>query len=123
MICRKADPIRPVAGTTMRRLLVIAAIVAMTASLLALPMFNSLAQSATIVSVIVELRDDPGAVYAAKAKQQGTTVSADQMRAYRDQLRVKQDQFLTALSSNGIMLQTTASITFMRRRCMATTRN
>lgn len=43
----------------MRRLLVIAAIVAITASLLALPTFNSSAQSATIVSVIVNCATTP----------------------------------------------------------------
>ena len=54
------------------------------------------------VSVIVELRDDPGAVYRAKAEKSGSSVSSDQVQAYRDGLRAKQDQFLAALNSSGI---------------------
>jgi subtilisin family serine protease len=54
------------------------------------------------VSVIVELRDDPGAVYKAKVEKSGGSVSYNQVQAYRDSLRAKQDQFLTALNSSGI---------------------
>ncbi len=54
------------------------------------------------VSVIVELRDDPGAVYKARVEKAGGSVSSNQVQAYRDGLRAKQDQFLTALSSSGI---------------------
>ncbi len=53
---------------------------------LALPFLKSSAINTSTVSVIVELRGDPGAVYAAKAKRQGNVVTADQMRAYRDSL-------------------------------------
>lgn len=53
-------------------------------------------------SVIVELRDDPAAVYKARTEKSGTKVSNDQLQAYRSQLSAKQDQFLNALTSNGI---------------------
>jgi minor extracellular serine protease Vpr len=54
------------------------------------------------VSVIVELRDDPGAVYKARIEKSGGSVSTTQVQAYRDSLRAKQDQFLSALNSSGI---------------------
>ena len=50
----------------MRRLLYFVAVPVLTAAFLALPMFHSRAESVAPVTVIVELRDDPGAVYAAK---------------------------------------------------------
>jgi subtilisin family serine protease len=53
-------------------------------------------------SVIVELKDDPAAVYKAKAEKSGAQVSTDQLQAYRNQLSAKQDQFLNALSASGI---------------------
>ncbi len=53
-------------------------------------------------SVIVQLRDDPAAVYKAKTEKAGGQVSAAQLQAYRDGLRVKQDQFLSDLKTKGI---------------------
>ena len=53
-------------------------------------------------SVIVELKDDPGAVYEAKARKSGTPVSAEALQAYRAGLSAKQDEFLAALASNGV---------------------
>jgi hypothetical protein len=58
--------------------------------------------SAGKTSIIVELRDDPAAVYKVRSEKAGATVSQDQVQAYRDQLRAKQDQFLNALSTSGI---------------------
>ena len=82
----------------MSRLLRFVAGAAIAASLLAVPFFISRAGVNTgTVSVIVELRDDPGAVYAAKANQQGSAISDDQMQAYRKNLSIAQDQFLTNL--------------------------
>lgn len=79
-----------------------AAGVAITA-LLAVPFLIS---SATVnnqqVSVIVELNDDPGAMYKARLEKAGGSVSEDQLQAYRGQLQAKQDQFLAALASSGI---------------------
>src|SRR6266850_8072147 len=73
------------------------------AALLALPFLISTATSSTDqVSVIVELRDEPGAVYRARTEKSGVSVSQDQLKAYRDQLTAKQDDFLKALASNGI---------------------
>jgi minor extracellular serine protease Vpr len=73
--------------------------------LLAAPLFISSAGAGSTVSVIVELRDDPGAVYAAKARQSGSPLSADQLRAYRDKLTASQNQFLNSLKSQGINYQ------------------
>ncbi len=53
-------------------------------------------------SVIVQLRDDPAAVYRAKIQKNGGAVSDQQLQSYRDQLRASQDQFLTALQSRGV---------------------
>ncbi|HKP38835.1 MAG TPA: S8 family serine peptidase [Pyrinomonadaceae bacterium] len=53
-------------------------------------------------SVIVELKDDPAAIYKAKAEKSGAPVSAEQLQAYRDQLATKQDQFLNALQASGV---------------------
>src|SRR5688500_9481021 len=41
-------------------------------------------------SVIVQLRDDPAAVYKAKTEKAGAQVSAEQLQAYRDGLRAQQ---------------------------------
>jgi subtilisin family serine protease len=53
-------------------------------------------------AIIVELRDDPAAVYKVRTERAGGSVSQAQMQSYRDGLRVKQDQFLNALSSSGV---------------------
>ncbi len=74
--------------------------------LLSVPLFRSRARSSSsMVSVIVELRDDPAAVYAAKAKKNGAALSDDQIRAYRNQLAASQDQFLSALKAQGVNYQ------------------
>jgi hypothetical protein len=54
------------------------------------------------VSVIVEFRDDPAAVYAARAKRNGETLSDAQIQGYRDRLRAKQDEFLRELAAGGV---------------------
>ena len=89
----------------MFRFLRFAALAAIATCVLALPFLRSSAVNNGTVSVIVELRDDPGAVYAAKTKQQGNNLSADQIRAYRDSLTVSQNQFLDALKSSGVNFQ------------------
>jgi hypothetical protein len=68
------------------------------ASLLAIAAFLSRSLTVPVsadggaTSVIVQLRDDPAAVYKAKTEKAGGQVSAAQLQAYRDGLRVKQDQ-------------------------------
>lgn len=87
----------------MSRLIRFVAGAAIAASLLAVPFFISRAGFNTgTVSVIVELRDDPGAVYKARTEKSGGSVSQDQLKAYRDQLSAKQDDFLKALTSSGV---------------------
>ncbi|HYW69543.1 MAG TPA: S8 family serine peptidase [Pyrinomonadaceae bacterium] len=71
--------------------------------LLSIPFFRSHAvSSATQVSVIVELKDEPAAIYKARTEKAGGTVSNDQLKAYRDSLVAKQADLLKALASNGI---------------------
>ncbi|HKS27023.1 MAG TPA: S8 family serine peptidase [Pyrinomonadaceae bacterium] len=53
-------------------------------------------------SVIVEFREDPAAVYKAKAEKSGAKISDDQLQAYRSQLRAAQDGFLAELKSRGV---------------------
>lgn len=86
----------------MRRFLKFAALVAIVASLLAIPMFISRATAGGSVAVIVQLREDPAAVYQARTQKAGGTLSTDQLQAYRNQLSVKQNDFLNALSANGV---------------------
>ncbi len=81
------------------------------AIVLAIPFLHSHADtSANTVSVIVDLKGDPAAVYAAKLKKQGAVVSSDQLQAYRNQLTATQNQFLTAVQAAvpGAQLQTQA---------------
>jgi subtilisin family serine protease len=56
-------------------------------------------------SLIVELRDDPAAVYKAKVQKAGGSVSEEQLQAYRDRVRASQDQFLVDLKSRGVSFQ------------------
>src|ERR1051325_9630023 len=73
------------------------------AALLALPYLRSTASTGSNqVSIIVELRDEPGAVYKARTEKSGGSVSQDQLMAYRNQLAAKQADFLKALSASGI---------------------
>ena len=89
----------------MSRFLYIAAFIALAAGLMILPGRNTSASAGSKVSVIVELRDEPGAVHAARAKQNGTTLSDDQIQAYRDGLSDTQTQLLNALSGAGVSYQ------------------
>lgn len=69
-------------------------------ALLNLPATHSAAAGDT--SIIVELNDEPGAVYKARAQKAGQPVSDNALQSYRNQLRAKQDDFLAALSNNGV---------------------
>jgi Subtilase family/PA domain len=60
------------------------------------------ADSSRTVSVIVELRDDPAAVYKARSEKSGVAVTDDSLKGYRDQLRSKQDDFLKQLTAQGV---------------------
>lgn len=87
----------------MIRSLRFAALAAIASCALAVPFLKSAAVSYNpTVTVIVQLRDDPGAVYQAKTAKSGGSVSDGQLQSYRDQISTKQDQFLNALSSNGV---------------------
>ncbi len=75
---------------------------AILAALLALPFLKPTASISNQVSVIVELRDEPAAVYKARTEKAGGTVSHEQLKAYRDGLTAKQADFLKALSTKGV---------------------
>src|SRR5437762_9938178 len=84
---------------------------AFAATLLAVPFIISSAGTSTnTVSIIVEFRGDPAAVYAAKLKRSGALPSNDQIQGYRNNLTAVQDQFLNSLKSSGVnyQLQTVA---------------
>ncbi len=89
----------------MFRILRVAAIAALAGGLFLLPGRPTSANLGANVSIIVELRDDPGSLYAAKAKKNGNTLSDDQIHAYRTQLGATQTQFISALTSRGISFQ------------------
>jgi subtilisin family serine protease len=61
--------------------------------------------AATLASVIVEFKDEPGAVYKARAAREGRAVSDEQLQAYRDGLRAAQDNFLATLTGRGVAFQ------------------
>jgi subtilisin family serine protease len=87
----------------MTRFLRFAALAAIASCVLAIPFLKSGAViNNPTVRVIVQLRDDPGAVYQAKTAKAGGSVSDDQLQAYRNQISAKQDQFLNTLSSSGV---------------------
>jgi subtilisin family serine protease len=77
--------------------------VAIVAALVAIPfLISSAGTTDKTVAVIVQLRDEPAAVYEARAEQSGGALSADQLQAYRGQLAGKQTDFLNALTANGV---------------------
>jgi subtilisin family serine protease len=65
-------------------------------------LFSKAAASGIANSVIIELKDDPAAVWKAKTEKTGGSVSDEQLQNYRNSLKVKQDQFLESLQAQGI---------------------
>ena len=63
---------------------------------------TSSADSGDAVSVIVELKGEPAAVRAARERRAGAQVSDADVQNYRAQLRAQQDEFLRALSADGV---------------------
>jgi subtilisin family serine protease len=77
--------------------------VAIVAALLSVPfLISSAGTTDNTVAVIVQLRDEPAAVYQARAEQSGSTLSTDQLQGYRNQLAASQTDFLNALSASGV---------------------
>ncbi len=90
-------------ATTLKLRSVITALALLAMTIVALNLTATNSATATGgVSVIVELKDDPGAVYEAKTRKSGGSVSTEAMQAYRNGLSAKQDEFLAALAANGI---------------------
>jgi subtilisin family serine protease len=72
------------------------------AASLAWPARETAATGADTVTVIVEMKDEPAAVRAARLRQEGSEVSDQQLEEYRSGLRSKQDAFLSSLASRGV---------------------
>jgi minor extracellular serine protease Vpr len=66
---------------------------------------SGVAEASVNSSVIIQFKDDPAAVWQAKQKKAGRTVSTADLAAYRETLKNKQDQFLAALQARGINYQ------------------
>src|SRR5690349_21485087 len=90
----------------MSRFLRIAAGIAIVAGVVTLPFLLSGTEAAsTNVSVIVDVRDDRGAVHAAQPRHHGAAVSNDQIQTYEQSLQTTQDRFLTQLAAAGTLAQ------------------
>src|SRR5918993_4406530 len=57
------------------------------------------------VAVIVELKGEPAAVYAARARAAGRGVSGEELQGYRARLAAQQESFLASLASRGVAAQ------------------
>ena len=80
----------------MFRFLRIAVGIPIVAGLVTLPFLLSGTEAASSnVPMIVKLRADPGAVYAAKLHDQGAAVSSDQVQTYEQGLKTAHDRLLT----------------------------
>ncbi|HXG83088.1 MAG TPA: S8 family serine peptidase [Pyrinomonadaceae bacterium] len=77
-------------------------LVAVSAASVFTNLFTKAAASGIADSVIVELKDDPAAVWKAKTEKAGGSVSDEQLQNYRNSVKAKQDQFLAALEAQGI---------------------
>jgi hypothetical protein len=53
-------------------------------------------------SVIVQLKDEPAAVWKARQEKAGNAVSVEQLQAYRNSITEKQNAFLADLQARGI---------------------
>ena len=89
-------------NSQLRAILTALVVVAVAAVVLSRALTAPANAGVSTVSVIVELRDEPGAVYKARTEKSGGTVSQDQLRAYRDGLTAKQNAFMTSLAGKGI---------------------
>ena len=88
-------------STVIRTILILASFF-LAATLLLNRAATGTASAGSAGSFIVELRDDPAAVYKAKTEKSGGKVTDEQLQAYRDQLRAAQDQFLNELKTRGV---------------------
>jgi subtilisin family serine protease len=86
----------------LRAVLLLAAFFLATTLLLNRAANQTVTASGGTASIIVQFREDPAAVYKARAEKSGAKVSDEQLQAYRDQLRAGQDQFLNELKARGV---------------------
>ena len=88
-----------------RAAVVLLAVVFVLAALAGSSFHTASAGAGDSATVIVELKGEPAAVYAARARAAGRTVSTDELQSYRAQLAAQQDKFLAALASRGVTAQ------------------
>jgi subtilisin family serine protease len=68
--------------------------------------FRSTASASGIAqSVIVQLKDEPAAVWKARQQKSGTVVSDESLQAYRNSITAKQNAFLADLQARGVNYQ------------------
>lgn len=91
--------------TSGRAAVVLLAVVFVLAALAGSSFRTASAGAGDSATVIVELKGEPAAVYAARARAAGRTVSTDELQSYRAQLAAQQDKFLAALASRGVTAQ------------------
>src|SRR5438105_8702532 len=83
-------------GGSCRRFAIMGGVLGIIASLMVMPfanIINSVAAAGAPDSVIIQLKDDPAAVWKAKQQKAGQSVSDAQLAAYRNNLKTRQDQF------------------------------
>lgn len=84
----------------------IACLLTLSALLASLAYFNFYSTEANASgiakSVIVQLKDEPAAVWKARQQKAGNAVSDEQLQAYRNSITAKQNDFLADLQARGI---------------------
>ena len=85
-----------------RRFIVITLVISLTAASALFALSRRASAGGEKRTFIVELKQEPAAVYAARARQRGRTVSNEELQAYRAEVAAGQDRFLAALASRGV---------------------
>ena len=80
-------------------------VVAVLACVLFVDLSNSTSASGIAQSVIVQLKDEPAAVWKARQQQSGVAVSDEQLQEYRNSITAKQNAFLAELEASGVSYQ------------------
>ncbi len=75
------------------------------AGVLIFDMRSTASASGIAQSVIVQLNDEPAAVWKARQQQAGIAVSDESLQEYRNSITAKQNQFLAELETRGINYQ------------------
>lgn len=79
--------------------------VAVLACVLFFDFSNNASASGIAQSVIVQLKDEPAAVWKARQQQSGVVVSDESLQEYRNSITAKQNAFLADLQTRGVSYQ------------------